>query len=104
MLTTVLFDQIILPTWGTIYRFSTGLGPFAKLLLTSGKAGQSGGILGQGFTGATSVLFNGTPASFRVVSDTYIQATVPAGATSRFVTVDTPSGALTSSTEYHVVP
>jgi hypothetical protein len=69
-------------TDGTIFALSTGLGPFVKLVRTMGIVGQSGGILGQGLTGTTSVSINGTPANFTVLSDTYIQATVPAGATS----------------------
>ena len=89
---------------GTIFRLSTGLGPFVKLVRSAGKVGQSGGILGQGFTGTTGVFLNGTPANFTVVSDTYIQATVPAGGTSGFVTVDTPGGVLTSNVPFHVIP
>ena len=89
---------------GTIFRFSTGLGAFVALVRPSGAVGQSSGILGQGLTGTTAVFLNGTPLSFSVVSDTYIQATVPAGATSGYVTVDTPSGTLTSNTIFHVIP
>jgi uncharacterized protein (TIGR03437 family) len=63
----------------------------------SGKAGQAGGILGQGLTGTTSVSVNGIPANFTVVSDTFIRATVPAGATTGYVTVTTPSGKLSSN-------
>jgi uncharacterized repeat protein (TIGR03803 family) len=90
--------------WGTVYKLSTGLGPFVKLPRQAGKVGQSGGILGQGFTGTTAVLINGTPASFTVVSDTYIEATIPAGATSGFITVATPTGTLTSNVIFHVGP
>jgi uncharacterized repeat protein (TIGR03803 family) len=89
---------------GTVFSMSMGLGPFVALQRTSGKAGQSGGILGQGFTGTTGVFLNGTPASFTVVSDTYIRATVPLGATSGFVTVNTPSGTLTSNVAFQVSP
>lgn len=89
---------------GTIFRLSTGLGPFVKLVRNAGKVGQTGGILGQGFTGTTGVFLNGTPANFTVVSDTYIQAAVPAGGTSGFVTVDTPGGVLTSNVPFHVIP
>lgn len=49
------------------------------------------GIYGQGLTGSTGVFLNGTPASFKVLSDTMIRATVPAGATTGFVTVETHS-------------
>jgi hypothetical protein len=66
--------------------------------------GQTGGILGQGFTGTTAVSLNGIPASFTVVSDTFIKATVPPGATTGFVTVATPSGTLTSNVPFRVLP
>ena len=69
-----------------------------------GRVGQMGPILGQGFTGATDVSINGVPASFTIVSDTYIQATVPQGATSGYVTVTTPSGVLTSNVPFNVIP
>jgi hypothetical protein len=88
----------------TLFSLSTGLSPFVKLTQPMGKVGQSGGILGQGFTGTTGVFLNGTPASFTPLSDTYIQATVPAGATSGFVTVVTPTGTLTSNVVFHVAP
>jgi hypothetical protein len=61
-------------------------------------------ILGQGFTGTTGVKFNGTPGSLNVVSDTYLTATVPAGATAGNVTVTTPGGTLTSNHIFLVVP
>jgi uncharacterized protein (TIGR03437 family) len=41
-------------------------------------------------TGATSVTFNGTPATFTVVSATEITTTVPAGATTGEVQAITP--------------
>ena len=60
--------------------------------------GQQAQILGQGFTGTTSVTFNGLPAmSFEVVSDTYLTATVPAGATTGAVVVSSPTQTLTSN-------
>lgn len=68
-------------------------------------AGQSFGVLGQGFAGTTSVTLNGNPASFAVKSDTFITvASVPAGATTGYVTVTTPSGALTSNVPFNVLP
>jgi hypothetical protein len=89
---------------GTVFSLSTGLSAFVSLPLDSGQVGGVGGILGQGFTGTTGVFLNGTPATFTVVSDTFIEATVPAGATSGFVTVTTPSGTLTSNVPFQVVP
>jgi hypothetical protein len=61
-------------------------------------------ILGQGFSGTTAVSFNGTPAAFNVISDTFLKATVPQGATTGPVTVTTPSGPLTSNVPYRVRP
>ncbi len=89
---------------GTVFSLSMGLSPFVSLPLDSGQVGETGGILGQGFTGTTGVFLNGTPANFTVVSDTLIRATVPPGATSGFVTVNTPSGTLTSNVIFHVRP
>jgi len=89
---------------GTIFNLSVGLSSFVRLPQDSGEVGQSGGILGQGFTGTTGVFFNGTPANFTVESDTYIRATVPAGATTGYVTVTTPSGTLTSNVPFRVIP
>src|SRR5271155_2945286 len=56
---------------GVVYSFDLGLPPFAGLVSASGKVGKSIDILGQGFTGATSVSFNGTPATYSVASDTF---------------------------------
>jgi hypothetical protein len=41
--------------------------------------------------------------SFTVVSDTFIKATVPPGATTGYVTVTTPSGTLTSNKPFIVI-
>ena len=89
---------------GTVFSLSTGLSPFVSLPLDSGQVGGTGAILGQGFTGTTGVFLNGTPASFTIVSDTFIRTTVPSGATSGFVTVNTPSGTLTSNVPFRVRP
>jgi uncharacterized protein (TIGR03437 family) len=59
-------------------------------------------ILGNGLTGSTRVTFNGVAASFTVESDTYIQATVPAGASTGVVSVVTPSGTLKSNPQFVV--
>jgi uncharacterized repeat protein (TIGR03803 family) len=88
---------------GTIFSLDVGLSPFVAFVRPYGKVGQTGGILGQGFTGTTSVSLNGTPANFTVVSDTFIKATVPLGATTGYVTVMTPSGMLTSNVPFRVL-
>ena len=89
---------------GTIFSLSTGLGPFVAFVLNSAKVGQTAEILGQGFSAATGVSFNGTPAVFDVHSDTYMTATVPDGATTGPLTVTEPSGTLTSNAPFRVTP
>ncbi len=89
---------------GTFYSFfESGMTPFAGLVTTTGKVGDRVGILGQGFTGTTSVSFGGTPATYNVVLDTYLEAFVPAGTTG-LVSVVTPSGTLNSNKPYRVTP
>jgi uncharacterized repeat protein (TIGR03803 family) len=86
------------------YSLDVGLPSFVRLLNWTGKVGQSVEILGQGFTGTTAVSFNGTAATYTVVSDTYLTAVVPSGATSGFIKVTTPGGALKSDRKFLVVP
>jgi uncharacterized repeat protein (TIGR03803 family) len=88
---------------GTAFSLDMGLGPFVTFVRAAGRVGQTAGILGQGFTGTTNVLLDGSPATFTVVSDTLIKATVPAGATTGYVTVTTPTGTLTSNVPFHVI-
>ena len=59
-------------------------------------------LTGTGFTGATAVKFNGTPATFSVLSDTAISTSVPTGATSGTLTVTTPLGTATSSPAFMI--
>ncbi|MFZ0997370.1 MAG: choice-of-anchor tandem repeat GloVer-containing protein, partial [Candidatus Sulfotelmatobacter sp.] len=89
---------------GTVFRLYLGVAPFVTFQRDSGKVGQVAQILGQGFTGTTSVSFNGTGTSFTVQSDTYLTATVPAGAITGLVTVTTPKGALLSNEIFRVTP
>src|SRR5579871_166980 len=89
---------------GTIFRISTGLSPFVRFVRDSGKVGATAQILGQGFTGTTHASFNGTAAAFAVHSDTYLTATVPAGAEWGFVTVTTPNGIRKSDEAFRVTP
>jgi len=88
---------------GVVYGLGTGIPPFALLTSPAGTVGSSLGILGNGFSTATSVSFNGTPASFHVISNTYMTATVPSGETG-FVEVTTGSGTLTSNKLFKVTP
>jgi len=89
---------------GVFYSWNNSLPSFVSLLPYAAKVGKKIDFLGQGFTGTTSVSFNGTAASFQVISDTYLTATVPVGATTGFVTVTTPGGTLTSNREFQVIP
>ncbi|MGA8153033.1 MAG: choice-of-anchor tandem repeat GloVer-containing protein [Terriglobales bacterium] len=90
--------------YGVFYSLDVGLGPFVSLVSTLGEVGKTVEVLGQGFTGTSAVSFNGTAAAFTVVSDTYLTATVPSGATTGSVTVTTPGGTLTSSKPFRVKP
>jgi uncharacterized repeat protein (TIGR03803 family) len=87
---------------GTFYRITTGLGSFVAFVNGAGAAGTEVGILGQGFSGATKVSFNGVEAQFTVQSNTYITATVPNGATTGTVTVTTADGSLKSNIAFQV--
>ena len=89
---------------GVFYSLDMGLKPFVGLLNWQGKVGATVEILGQGFTGTTSVSFNGTPAVFNNSSDTYMTATVPAGATTGVVTVTTFTGTMKSNRKFLVTP
>ena len=91
-------------SYGTIFSLSTGLAPFAQLRTASGEVGATVTILGMKLTGSTKVAFNSTPAKFTVPQSGEIVATVPADATTGYVTVTTPSGTLKSSTTFKVIP
>jgi uncharacterized repeat protein (TIGR03803 family) len=88
--------------WGTVFSVAVGLGPFVETLPTSGKVGAAIKILGTALTGATSVTFNGTSATFKVVSGSEITTTVPSGATTGTVEVFTAGGALSSNVPFQV--
>ena len=88
---------------GVFYSFNTGLKPYIILQFPRGTVGKSIGIFGQGFTKATAVAFNGKSATFNVLSDTYMTATIPTTATKGYVTVTTPSGTLKSNIKLTVV-
>ncbi len=88
---------------GSVFSVDLGLGPFVAFIRPTGKVAQTAQILGQGLTSTISVTFNGVAAtSFSVVSDTYITAVVPAGATTGPVVVTTPTGTLTSNVNFRI--
>jgi len=89
---------------GTLFRLSTGLGPFVETLPTSGKVGTTVIILGTNLTGTTKVSFDGTAATFTIASSSEIETTVPAGAKTGAVRVTTPSGTLDSNLIFKVTP
>src|SRR5205807_533623 len=69
----------------------------------SGPVGTSVSISGTNFTGASAVAFNGVSAAFTVSSATSITATVPSGATAGPISVTTPGGTATSSSNFIVM-
>ncbi len=89
---------------GVFYSWDAGLPAFVSMVPFMGQVGHFVEILGQGFTPSTTVSFNGTPATATVVSGTYLKTTVPAGATTGFITVTTSSGTLTSNRQFVVMP
>ena len=89
---------------GVFYSLNAGLPAFVSFLPAAGKVSATIQFLGQGFTGTTGVSFNGTAANFKVVTDTFMRATVPSGATTGSVTVKTPGGTLTSNKLFRVTP
>lgn len=89
---------------GEIFTLDVGLGPFVSLPRPFGKVGTQTFIQGQGLTDTKRVSFGGTPAIFKIVSDTLLNAKVPAGATSGLVTVTTASDKLKSNVPFRVLP
>jgi len=90
---------------GVFYSLDATLKPIVQMFVIQyGKIGATIPILGQGFTGATKVSFNGTSANFTVVSDTYLTAKVPTGATTGTVSVTTPKGVLNTLAAFKVTP
>jgi uncharacterized repeat protein (TIGR03803 family) len=89
---------------GTIFSLSVGLAPFVATQPASGIVGAPVNILGTNLARASGVTFDGIPARFKVTSSSEIETSVPAGATTGEVQVITPSGALSSSVPFQVLP
>jgi uncharacterized repeat protein (TIGR03803 family) len=87
---------------GTVFKLSVGLGAFIQTQPVLGSEGTHVTILGTDLKGATRVTFNGTPASFKVVSAAEITTKVPPNATTGFVEVVTPGGTLYSNGYFQV--
>jgi uncharacterized repeat protein (TIGR03803 family) len=88
---------------GTIFGLTDDLPEFVEPQLNAGKPGAAVNILGSALSGASGVTFNGTAATFTVVSSSLITATVPAGARSGPIEVYTPHGTVTSEASFVVL-
>src|SRR5258706_8646489 len=89
---------------GAVYSLNMSLSPFVTFVRTNAAVGGTAQILGQGLTGTTAVTFNGVPATtFKVVTDTFMTAVVPSGATTGKVVVTTPGGTLTSNGSFRII-
>jgi len=69
---------------------------------TSGPVGTTVTVNGTNLNRATEVRFNGTPATFTIVSATQLRAVVPIGATTGGISVVNPGGAAVSATAFRV--
>jgi uncharacterized repeat protein (TIGR03803 family) len=87
---------------GNVFSLSMGLKPFVATLPTAGTVGTTVMILGNNLKGATGVTFNGTAATFTVVSGTEIKTSVPSGSTTGFVSVITPKKTLKSNVVFRI--
>ena len=91
--------------YGVFWSLANAISPFCSVVgFPSGQSGTTVQILGQGFNSASSVKFGSGSASFTIVSDNFITATVPAAGTTGRVTVTTSGGTLTSPQVYKVIP
>lgn len=83
---------------GVFYSLNVKLPAFVRLLSNSGRVGSKVQMLGQGFSSASVVKFNGVKASTVAVSGTtFLTATVPTGASDGYVTITTGATTLKSS-------
>jgi outer membrane protein assembly factor BamB len=94
---------LVVPAGNTISAYAAATAPtVSSFTPQSGPPGTSVTIAGSNLTGTSAVRFNGASASYAVVSDTQITATVPVGATSGPISLTTPGGTATSSTPFTV--
>ncbi|HWZ82509.1 MAG TPA: choice-of-anchor tandem repeat GloVer-containing protein, partial [Terriglobales bacterium] len=91
--------------YGAIYSFDAGLNPFAsQFVIYSGKVGDSISVLGQGFSNATGVKFGTGAGTFVAGTDSFMTATVDAGATTGVITVLEPGGNLATPQKFKIIP
>lgn len=76
--------------------------PLKRFTPSSGPVGTLVTIMGTAVEQTTKVTFNGKSASFTVVSDSEITATVPTGATTGKITVTTKGGTTKTSSNFTV--
>ena len=93
---------------GKVYEFALQAGSstapsISSFTPTSGLVGTAVTIFGVRFSGAAAVAFNGMSAAFTLVSDTQIDTTVPAGATTGRISVTTPEGTGNSAADFGVI-
>ena len=99
----LITNKLIAATHGRgAYTVQVASPAISGLTPASGRTGASVTITGRGFTGATSVKFNGRAATFTVVSPTQITATVPNAARTGPVTVTTGAGTAQSPGNFTV--
>jgi len=91
---------------GILYSLDMGLGSFVSFLpaQSAGKVGKNIGISGQGLNGTTKVSFSGASATFTIVSDSFVTATVPNGAKTGPISVTASGSALKSNKVFRVTP
>ena len=93
---------------GAIIQVDAGLPPpspsIAAFTPASGPVGTTVVLSGTHFVSASSVTFNGTPATFVVNAAGVVSATVPDGASSGPIQIVGPGGTATSSSSFTVTP
>src|SRR5262249_6146346 len=91
-------------TWNLSFTVTPSPPPtISSFTPTSGPAGTSVDVIGTNFAGATSVLFNGSTASYTVDSASELHATVPTGATTGPISVTTSGGTATGTGSFTVI-
>ena len=91
--------------YGAMYSEDASLKPYDfPFVFASGKVGDTIPIFGSGLLSATEVKFGSGPVSFTPITDSYMTATIDDGATTGTITVNGPSGKLTSPHTFKVLP